>query len=230
MPGAAALDRAAGADRHGALHHERVVASSRRARRARAPRARGRRRPSRSAACRRSTNSSRACSSTSPMSVVKCSRSAFFATSSGRPGSWIGTSPRASDSTFSATMSRAQTSWPSSAKQAAVTRPTQPTPMTPIGSRSRSCGAEATREASRAPRRARDGQHLLLGQRLQQRVRDPVDGLGRAPRDQPQAVAVEVQLVLAPADLARLGRRRRGSAGPSRWCPGGRSTRRSRRS
>ncbi len=46
----------------------------------------------------------------------------------------MGTSPRASDSTFSGTMSRAHTSWPSSAKQAAVTRPTQPTPMTPIGS------------------------------------------------------------------------------------------------
>ena len=28
------------------------------------------------------------------MSVVKWSRSAFFATSSGSPGSWIGTSPR----------------------------------------------------------------------------------------------------------------------------------------
>ena len=68
------------------------------------------------------------------MSVVKWRRSAFFVTSSGRPGSWIGTSPRESDSTFSGTMSRAQTSWPSSAKQAAVTRPTQPTPMTPIGS------------------------------------------------------------------------------------------------
>ena len=47
-----------------------------------------------------------------------------------------GSAPRrgASDSTFSGTMSRAQTSCPSSAKQAAVTRPTQPTPMTPIGS------------------------------------------------------------------------------------------------
>ena len=31
-------------------------------------------------------------------------------------------------------MSRATTGWPSSAKQAAVTRPTQPTPITPIGS------------------------------------------------------------------------------------------------
>ena len=68
------------------------------------------------------------------MSVVKWRRSAFFATSSASPGSWIGTSPRSSDSIFSGTMSRAQTSCPSSAKQAAVTRPTQPTPITPIGS------------------------------------------------------------------------------------------------
>ena len=60
------------------------------------------------------------------MSVVKWSRSAFFVTSSGSPGSWIGTSPRESDSTFSGTMSRAHTSWPSSAKQAAVTRPDPP--------------------------------------------------------------------------------------------------------
>ena len=88
------------------------------------------------------TNSSRVCSSTSAMSVVKWSRAAFFATSSGRPGSWIGTSPRVSESTFSATMSRAHTSWPSSARQAAVTRPTQPTPMTPIGSRSAMCGGQ----------------------------------------------------------------------------------------
>ena len=41
------------------------------------------------------------------MSVVKVSRSALRATSSGRPGSCIGTSPRDSDSTFSGTMSRA---------------------------------------------------------------------------------------------------------------------------
>ena len=68
------------------------------------------------------------------MSVVKCSRSAFFVMSSLRPGSWIGSSPRESDSTFSGTMSRAQTSCPSSAKHAAVTAPTQPTPITPIGS------------------------------------------------------------------------------------------------
>ena len=48
------------------------------------------------------------------------------------PGSWIGTSPRLRASTFAASMSMAITRWPSSAKQAAVTRPTQPTPITPM--------------------------------------------------------------------------------------------------
>ena len=88
------------------------------------------------------------------MSVVKWSRSAFFATSSGRARA-RGSAPRrgASASTFSGTMSRAQTSWPSSAKQAAVTRPTQPTPMTPIGSLSMRAGrlsAQQQRLAERA--------------------------------------------------------------------------------
>src|SRR5215204_2200657 len=126
------------------------------------------------------------------MSVVKCSRSAFSATSSGSPGSCIGTSPRASDATLSGTMSRAQTSWPNSAKQAAVTRPTQPTPMTPIGSLSMT----AAGYLAAATRRARDGHHLLLRERLEQRVRDPVGRLGRAPGHEPQPVAREVQLVL----------------------------------
>jgi hypothetical protein len=67
------------------------------------------------------------------MSVVKVIRSAFRWISSVRPGSWIVSSPRESDSTFSGRMSRAITGWPSSAKQAAVTRPTQPTPITPTG-------------------------------------------------------------------------------------------------
>ena len=68
------------------------------------------------------------------MSVVKVRRSALRASSSSSPGSWIVVSPRESASTFSGRMSRATTGWPSSAKQAAVTRPTQPTPITPIGS------------------------------------------------------------------------------------------------
>src|SRR5215212_8905788 len=102
------------------------------------------------------------------MSVVKCSRAAFSATSSGSPGSWIGTSPRLSDSTFAGTMSRAQISWPSSAKQAAVTRPTR----------------------LQRPHGAGDGKHLLLVQGEQQGVGDPVEGLGGAPGDQPQAIPV----------------------------------------
>jgi hypothetical protein len=80
------------------------------------------------------TNSSCADSSTSPISVVKLSRSALRASSSSRPGSWIVVSPRESASTFSATMSRATTRCPSSAKHAEVTSPTHPTPITPIGS------------------------------------------------------------------------------------------------
>ena len=55
---AAALDRAAGAHRHGALHHQRVLARVAQLVEHASPRARGRRRPSRWAACRRSTNSS----------------------------------------------------------------------------------------------------------------------------------------------------------------------------
>ena len=58
----------------------------------------------------------------------------FRSISSGSSGSWIGTSPRRSDSTFSGTISRTTTRCPSSAKQAAVTNPTQPAPTTPIGS------------------------------------------------------------------------------------------------
>src|SRR5215207_9383009 len=136
------------------------------------------------------------------MSVVKFRRSAFLATSSGSPGSWIGTSPPERASTLSARMSRAHTSWPSSAKQAAVTRPTQPTPMTPIGSLSMT----AAGYLAAATRRARDGHHLLLRERLEQRVRDPVGRLGRAPGHEPQPVAREVQLVLPPPDAPRLGR------------------------
>ena len=79
---------------------------------------------------------SRAASRSSSISRVKVSRSLFFLISSASPGSWIGTSPALSASTFSGTISRTTTLWPSSAKQAAVTRPTQPAPTTPIGSRS----------------------------------------------------------------------------------------------
>ena len=69
------------------------------------------------------------------MEVVKLRRSECSVSSSPRPGSWIVSSPRERRATFSASTSIAQTSWPWEAKQAAVTRPTHPTPTTPIGSR-----------------------------------------------------------------------------------------------
>jgi hypothetical protein len=71
--------------------------------------------------------------SSSPRSVVNVRRSEFFAINSASPGSWIGTSPASRASIFSGAMSRATTGCPRSAKQAAVTKPTQPTPTTPIG-------------------------------------------------------------------------------------------------
>ena len=51
-----------------------------------------------------------------------------------QPGSQIGIRPRLRPSIFASSMSMQWTSDPSSAKPAAVTRPTYPVPMTPIGS------------------------------------------------------------------------------------------------
>src|SRR4051794_40811039 len=135
------------------------------------------------------------------MSVVKWSRSEFLIRSSDRPGSKIGTSPRASDSIFSCTMSRTWTSWPSSAKQAAVTSPTQPAPITPMGSR-----AFMRRLTLQGLGGAGDVDHLPRGERLEQRVRDPVDGVLVAPCHQPQTVAVVEQLQLAVPVFVHLGR------------------------
>src|SRR5437764_9860229 len=142
-------------------------------------------------------NSSSAPDITSAISVVKWSRSRFRSSRSARPGSKIGTSPRRRDSTFSRTMSRQCTSCPSSAKHAAVTSPTQPAPITPIGSRSGTLGAYL----SQGLRRTRDPEELALRQRLRERVRDPVDrGVG-LPGDEAGPGAVAVQHVLPAADL-----------------------------
>src|SRR5215218_26124 len=75
--------------------------------------------------------------------------------------------------------------------------------MTPIGSFSAIRLGEAT-DRSRQPRRTGDRDHLVLAQRLQQGVRDPVDRLGRSPCDDPQPVALVVQLECPPADLLLL--------------------------
>src|SRR5438094_3104800 len=100
-------------------------------------------------------------------------------------------------------MSRQWTSWPSSAKQAAVTRPTQPAPMTPIGSRS-GMARERSEALAEGLGGAGDRQHLGRAERLRQRVGDPVDGAVRLPRDQLGARAVAVEAVGLAADLPGL--------------------------
>ncbi len=67
--------------------------------------------------------------------------------------------------------SRATTRWPSSAKQAAVTSPTQPTPITPIGSLPAVIAASlplASGLGIITLDRARHPHHLVVGQRVEQ--------------------------------------------------------------
>ena len=119
LRGARRIERA-GADRHGALHHDRVLGRVAELLDHAPRRARGRRRPSRSAACPRTRTAAARAPSPSPMSVVKCSRSALRVTSSREAGLVDRHARRARATRPSpASMSRAQTSWPSSAKQAA---------------------------------------------------------------------------------------------------------------
>src|SRR5207244_11855815 len=98
-------------------------------------------------------------------------------------GPHVGPPPCASPSTFACTMSRQWTSCPRSAKQAAVTSPTQPAPITPRGSRRATRAAPLERLGG-----AGDVDHLLIAERLRQRVRDPVGAAARPPRDQPDAL------------------------------------------
>src|SRR2546423_8877967 len=99
-------------------------------------------------------------------------------------------------------MSRQWTSCPSSPKHAAVTSPTQPAPMTPIGSRSGTRGAYL----SEWLRRPGDGQQLPFRNGLRQRVRDPVDGAVRVPRHEPGAGAIAVKEVGPTTDRDAVGR------------------------
>ena len=77
--------------------------------------------------------SSRAASITSPISVVKCEPLAVSLDQLGQARLVDRHLAAAQRLDLGSSMSIAKTGWPSSAKQAAVTRPTQPTPMTPIG-------------------------------------------------------------------------------------------------
>src|SRR3954471_22798987 len=149
-------------------------------------------------------------SSSSDISVVKRSRSRLRSISSGRPGSWIGTSPRSSDSTFSGTISRTTTRCPSSAKQAAVTRPTQPAPTTPIGCFSLMLASQELSRGSLGPRELaealRDLQHVGVRNRLDVGIGEPEGALVSLPSDHPQAVPVVVELVVAIPDRLLVGR------------------------
>src|SRR5204862_7094754 len=131
----------------------------------------------------------------SAASTVNITRSRFRSTSSARRGSWNGTRPALSASIRGWTMSRMITLCPSSAKHAPVTRPTQPAPNTPIAGFSR-----LTRRslAGHGPKPARDRQHRLVQERVQQRVHDPVAGAACAEHHHVQVAAAVVEVV-APA-------------------------------
>ena len=62
-------------------------------------------------------------STASSIDSVKLNRPRFAATSSSRPGSWNGIDRRSSCSIRSGATSRITTVWPSSARQAPLTRP-----------------------------------------------------------------------------------------------------------
>src|SRR4051794_11451249 len=109
-------------------------------------------------------------------------------------------------SILSSSMSTHQTSLPNSAKPAAVTRPTYPVPMTPIGSLSVCWLIKGRNRVSRARlllearQRPRDRQHLAARQRARERVRDPVHGPARPPRHQPDPAPVVVDHQLSAVD------------------------------
>ena len=69
------------------------------------------------------TNRNSLPSTASSIDNVKLKRPRFAAISSSRPGSWNGTRPAVSSSIRSGTTSRITTVWPSSARQAPLTRP-----------------------------------------------------------------------------------------------------------
>src|SRR3982750_1277766 len=113
-------------------------------------------------------------------------------------------------------MSRTYTSCPSSAKQAAVTRPTHPAPMTPMGSREsfirRGRLRQTVQRTALTERLAvpRDGELVVLRDRLKQRVRDPVARVLRLPRHEPHALAVLEDHELPPVVVHDLRRALRG--------------------
>src|ERR671934_2948202 len=96
----------------------------------------------------------------------------------------------------SGTTSRTITSWPSSARQPPVTSPTQPAPKTPIVRDSAIAGSLLRQRLQPA----RDGEHRLVRERVEDRVDDPVRGAVLAEHNHVQVGAGVVERELAPAD------------------------------
>src|SRR5437588_7063628 len=115
---------------------------------------------------------------------------------SGSSGSWNGSSPACNDEIRSATTSRTITSWPSSAKQPPVTRPTQPAPKMPIVRVS----AMPWKRLLAAERREASGdrEHGLVRQRVEDRVLDPVGGAVLLQHDHVEVRARVVEVVDPP--------------------------------
>ena len=199
-----ALDLAPGTDRHGRLHHDRVV---------------GRvaelldhlvdaREVGVAGVGRRGVDAAeQQLGATEQLGHVgrEVRRSAFLASSSVRPGSWIGTSPARERSDLLVDDVARVPRDGRARRSRRPYEPTQPTPITPIGSFLRSPGRR--HEAGEPTACARSGRSRASASSRATAAacsRPSRRRLG-APCDQPQAVAVEEQLVLAPADRALLG-------------------------
>src|SRR6187397_1192221 len=100
----------------------------------------------------------------------------------------------------SALTSRTTTGWPRSAKQAAVTRPTQPAPKIPSGSFP---GIAVTLLRAQGLQPLGDGEHRLVRHAVEERVRHPVRGAVLGERDHVELGAVVEELVVAAADRPR---------------------------
>src|SRR3954453_1575824 len=144
-----------------------------------------------------------ASATTSATSSVNESRSPQRASSSSRPGSWIGVCPAWSSSIFSGTTSRTITRYPSSARQAPVTRPTQPAPKIPMVERS-VIACSLTREDAQA---LGYRNHRLVRDQVEGGVLDPVAGVAGAVWDDHVDVrAREVEVVDAAREVSRVRR------------------------
>src|SRR5690242_20398035 len=87
------------------------------------------------------------------------------------------------------------TSWPSSAKHAPVTRPTQPAPTMPIFTIRRMLLRSLHRLEP-----LRDREHRLVRERVEQRVHDPVARLAAAQHDHVQVRPRVVERELTAAE------------------------------